>query len=75
MAENTATERTERPRGRPRYLRVPEVAERLRISRSTCYELISKGHVPALQLHGRGSTILVDEAELEAWIAEEDWIE
>jgi excisionase family DNA binding protein len=56
-------------------LRVPEVAERLRISRSTCYELISKGHVPALQLHGRGSTILVDEAELEAWIAEEDWIE
>jgi excisionase family DNA binding protein len=70
--EQAQTERTERPRGR--LLRVPEVAERLRVGKSTVYELIAKGALPAIQLRGRGSTVRVDENELERWL-KDGWAE
>jgi excisionase family DNA binding protein len=58
------TERT--PRGR--MLTVREVAERLAIARSTAYELIAKGELPAFQWRGPGSALRVSESELDAWI-------
>jgi excisionase family DNA binding protein len=60
------TERT--PRGR--MLTVREVAERLGIARSTAYELISRGELPAYQWRGPGSPLRVSEADLDAWIEE-----
>jgi excisionase family DNA binding protein len=64
------TEWTNRPRGR--LLRVPEVAERLGISKSTAYNLIATGQLPAQQLGGRGYSLRVDEYELERFIYDED---
>ena len=53
-----------RPNPRGRLLRVREVAARLGIGKSTTYALIARGDLPAIQLRGRGSTVLVDENEL-----------
>jgi excisionase family DNA binding protein len=52
-------------------MRIPEVAERLGIAKSTAYELIYKGHLPALQWRGRGSSVRVDENELDRFIYEQ----
>jgi excisionase family DNA binding protein len=69
--EPAQTGQRELPQGRGRLMRIPEVAERLGIAKSTAYELIYKGHLPALQLRGRGSTVRVDENELERFIYEQ----
>lgn len=39
---------------RPRLLTIPEVAERLRVSRMSVYRRIEKGEVPAVRLGGPG---------------------
>jgi excisionase family DNA binding protein len=50
-------------------LTIPEVAERVRVSRSTIRRRIDAGEIPAVKL---GSTpqapVRVDEQELERWI-------
>jgi excisionase family DNA binding protein len=51
-----------------RLLTVPEVADRLRISRQSVYRAISSGRLPAVQLGGAGTPLRVDEHELEAWL-------
>jgi excisionase family DNA binding protein len=49
-------------------LTVPEVAERLRLSRGTVYKLIRTGVVPAVQLGANGSSLRVRSDELEQWL-------
>ena len=69
-----STERTEwndRARGSDlerRFLRIPEVAERLHIGKSTAYEYVREGLLPAIQLRGHGSTLIVAEDELDAFL-------
>jgi excisionase family DNA binding protein len=46
---------------------VPEVADRLRLSRGRVYELIRGGIVPAVRLGDRGS-IRVKSDRLESWL-------
>jgi excisionase family DNA binding protein len=70
-----ATNAANRPRGRGRFLRVREVAERLDVDKSTVYRLVQTGGLPALQLRGRGSTVRIDERELDAWLYEQGWPE
>jgi excisionase family DNA binding protein len=69
------TDWTNRPQGvvpeRGRLLRVREVAERLNVSKSTAYNLIATGQLPAQQLGGRGYSVRVDELELERFIYEQ----
>jgi excisionase family DNA binding protein len=66
--EPAATNAAERPRGR--FLRVPEVAERLGVNRSTVYRLVQDRSLPAIQLRKNG-TVRIDEAELDAWLYEQ----
>jgi excisionase family DNA binding protein len=49
-------------------LRIPEVAERLHVSRASVYRWIEEGRLPAVQLGGRGSPLRILEGELEAWL-------
>jgi excisionase family DNA binding protein len=51
-----------------RLLTVPEVADRLRISRQSVYRAISSGRLPAVQLGGPGTPLRIDEHELKAWL-------
>ncbi len=50
------------------WLKVPEVAEELRVPRSRAYELIAKGELPAVRIGER--TIRVHRAELEKFLLE-----
>jgi excisionase family DNA binding protein len=47
---------------------VSQVSERLALSRSSVYRLLSSGVIPAVQLGGPGSSLRVPEHELEAWV-------
>jgi excisionase family DNA binding protein len=51
-----------------RLLTVPEVAERLRVSRPTVYRRIAEGELPALRIVAGFGPLRVDEAELERWL-------
>jgi excisionase family DNA binding protein len=51
-----------------RLLTVPEVAERLRLSKGTVYKLIRTEVLPAVQLGANGSSLRVRSDELEAWL-------
>jgi excisionase family DNA binding protein len=51
-----------------RLLTVPEVANKLRLSRGTIYKLIRTGVVPAVRLGDGGSSLRVREDELERWL-------
>jgi excisionase family DNA binding protein len=51
-----------------RLLTISETAERLRVSERQVRRLIDRGEIPALQLGGRGSSLRIDAAELEAWL-------
>ena len=53
-----------------RLLTVPEVAERLRLTKGTVYRLIRAGIVPAVQLGAPGASLRVAEAELQEWLFE-----
>ena len=52
-----------------RLLKVPEVAQRLRVSTSTAYRWVEQGRLPSLQLGGPGSAVRIDEGELARWLA------
>jgi excisionase family DNA binding protein len=51
-----------------RLLTLPQVAERLNVSRATAYRWVAGGRLPALQLGGHGTPLRVDEAALETWL-------
>jgi len=51
-----------------RILTIPEVAERLRLSRDTVYRKVAGGQLPALQL-GQGGPLRVSERALTGWLA------
>jgi excisionase family DNA binding protein len=47
------------------YLKVPEVAEVLRIARSRAYELVGSGEIPSVRI---GRSVRVSRKELEKWL-------
>jgi excisionase family DNA binding protein len=47
------------------FFTIPEVARRLRISRSTAYLLAERGELPVLRL---GKLLRVPESALEVWV-------
>lgn len=47
------------------WLKVPEVAEELRIARSRAYELVADGEIPAVKI---GRSVRVSRKELERWL-------
>lgn len=49
------------------YLKVPEVAEMLRIARSRAYELVADEKIPSVRI---GRSIRVSRRELEKWLEE-----
>jgi excisionase family DNA binding protein len=53
---------------RPDLMTVTEVAMELGVSADTVRRRIRSGELPAVQLGGKGCTLRVDRAELEAWL-------
>lgn len=53
---------------RKNWLKVPEVAEELKIPRSRAYELIADGELPAVRIGEK--SIRVNRAELERFLLE-----
>jgi excisionase family DNA binding protein len=47
------------------YLKVPEVAEVLRIARSRAYELVGNGEIPSIRI---GRSVRVNRKELDEWL-------
>jgi excisionase family DNA binding protein len=47
------------------YLKVPEVAEMLRIARSRAYELVAEEKIPSVRI---GRSVRVSRRELEKWL-------
>jgi excisionase family DNA binding protein len=47
------------------YMKVPEVAEELRIARSRVYELVGEGEIPSVRI---GRSVRVSRKELERWL-------
>ena len=50
------------------WLKVPEMAEELRIARSRAYELVGNGEIPSVRI---GRSIRVSRRELEKWLEEQ----
>jgi excisionase family DNA binding protein len=50
------------------YLKVPEVAEMLRIARNTVYQLVGEGEIPSVRI---GRSLRVSRKELERWLEEQ----
>jgi excisionase family DNA binding protein len=50
------------------FLKVPEVAEVLRIARSRAYELVAEGEIPSIRI---GRSVRVSRSELERWLQEQ----
>lgn len=50
------------------YLKVPEVAEVLRIPRSRAYELVGSGEIPSIRI---GRSVRVSRKELDRWLEEQ----
>lgn len=47
------------------WLKVPEVAEELRIARSRAYELVATGKIPSVRI---GRSVRINRRELERWL-------
>lgn len=47
------------------YLKVPEVAQVLRIARSRAYELVGSGEIPSVRI---GRSLRVSRRELDQWL-------
>lgn len=47
------------------WLKVPEVAEVLRIARSRAYDLVADGEIPAVKI---GRSVRVSRKELDRWL-------
>lgn len=54
------------------WLKVPEVAEVLRIARSRAYELIADGEVPAVRI---GRSVRVNRRELDRWLEAQRYVD
>ena len=52
----------------PEWLKVPEVAEVLRIARSRAYELVGTGEIPSVRI---GRSVRVSRKELDRWLEEQ----
>jgi excisionase family DNA binding protein len=50
------------------WLKVPEVAEVLRIARSRAYELVADGEIPAVKI---GRSVRVSRKELDRWLEDQ----
>ncbi|MBA2712667.1 MAG: helix-turn-helix domain-containing protein [Rubrobacteraceae bacterium] len=50
------------------YLKVPEVAQVLRIARSRAYELVGEGGIPSVRI---GRSVRVSRKELDRWLEEQ----
>jgi excisionase family DNA binding protein len=50
---------------RHEWLKVPEVAEVLRIARSRAYELVAEGEIPSVRI---GRSVRVNRRELDRWL-------
>ena len=50
------------------YLKVPEVAEILRVARSRAYELVADGEIPAVKI---GRSVRVSRKELDRWLEDQ----
>jgi excisionase family DNA binding protein len=50
------------------YLKVPEVAEVLRIARSRAYGLVAEGEIPSVRI---GRSVRISRKELERWLEEQ----
>jgi excisionase family DNA binding protein len=59
MVERAGTERRV-------LLRIPEVAERLALGRSTVYRLIAEGQLPTVKI---GAAVRIPAVALEEWVA------
>ena len=53
---------------RHEWLKVPEVAEELRIARSRAYELVGTGEIPAVKI---GRSVKVSRKELNRWLEDQ----
>lgn len=51
--------------GQHEYLKVPEVAQVLRIARSRAYELVADGEIPSVRI---GRSVRVSRVELARWL-------
>jgi excisionase family DNA binding protein len=54
------------------WLKVPEVAEVLRIARSRAYELVSDGEIPAVKI---GRSLRVSRKELDRWLEDQRYVD
>jgi len=52
------------------YLKVPEVAEVLRISRSRAYEMVAEGEIPSVRIE---RSVRVNRKEFDRWLEEQPW--
>lgn len=54
------------------WLKVPEVAELLRVSRSRAYELVADGEIPAVKI---GRSVRVSRKELDRWLEDQRYVD
>jgi excisionase family DNA binding protein len=54
------------------WLKVPEVAEVLRIARSRAYELVADGEIPAIKI---GRSVRVSRKELDRWLEDHRYVD
>lgn len=54
------------------WLKVPEVAEELRIARSRAYELVADGEIPAVKI---GRSVRVSRKELDRWLEDQSYLD
>ena len=54
------------------WLKVPEVAEKLRIARSRAYELVADGEIPAVRI---GRSVRVSRKELDRWLEDRRYVD
>lgn len=54
------------------WLKVPEVAEVLRIARSRAYELVADGEIPAVKI---GRSVRVSRKELDRWLEDQRYLD
>ncbi len=54
------------------WLKVPEVAELLRVARSRAYELVADGEIPAVKI---GRSVRVSRKELDRWLQDQRYVD
>jgi excisionase family DNA binding protein len=55
----------------PEFLKVPEVAEMLRIARSRAYELVANGTIPVVKIR---RSLRVSRKGLQRWLEEQHYL-